>query len=162
MKNTAKEILTRFVLTHLDDIYRIKEVEARLEFPLEKATIAGRVDVIIRQNKDKESIEVRDYKTSDAVTTYEESSLQLQVYSLGLKKINQPVEVASIAYLEQEKEGGNDIDYVSVSDNDLQKASELAKSCINGIKNSFFRAKPGEQCKTSCDYEKICKRSNVR
>jgi len=162
MKSTAKEVLTRFIIDHLDDIYRIKEVEARLEFPLEKATIVGRVDVIIRHDKDKESVEVRDYKTSDAVTTYEESSLQLQLYSLGLKKINQPVEAASIAYLEQEKEGGNDIERVSVSTDDLQKASELAKSCINGIKNSFFRAKPGDQCKSSCDYDKICRWSNTR
>lgn len=160
MKKSAKHILTRFITNHFDDMLRIKEVEARLEFPLEKATIAGKVDVIIRGRDDNQKIEVRDYKTSDAVTTFEESSLQLQIYSLGLKKIKQPVEIASIAYLEQERTA-SDIEYVPLDDSSLEKAKEIAKKCIGGIKNSNFHPKCGNHCE-ACDYIKICRAYNHR
>jgi len=38
---------------------RIKEVESRIEFPLQRATIIGKVDVILH---DEKNIEIRDYK----------------------------------------------------------------------------------------------------
>ena len=119
MRQAAEKILTRFVRRHKQDMERIQEVEARLEFPLEKATIAGKVDVIIRGTDKEPSIEVRDYKTSDVVTTFAESSLQLQLYTLGLKKLQRPVTDASVAYLDP-KHAGNDVEPVPIGQSDLK------------------------------------------
>lgn len=155
MKQTAEKILTRFVRRHKQDMERIQEVEARLEFPLQKATIAGKVDVIIRGTDKKPSIEVRDYKTSDVVTTFPESSLQLQLYTLGLKKLQRPVTDASVAYLDP-KHTGNDIEHVPIGQSGLESAETTAQKCIRGIAQGLFKAKPGDQCKDRCDFPFIC------
>jgi len=157
--NTDK-ILTRFVRRHKQDMEQIQEVEARLEFPIEKATIAGKVDVIIRGTDKKPSIEVRDYKTSDVVTTFAESSLQLQLYTLGLKKLQRPVTTASVAYLEP-KITGNDIERVPIEQTELKSAQATARNCIKGIGQGSFKANPGAHCVDRCDFPSICRyRSN--
>jgi DNA helicase-2/ATP-dependent DNA helicase PcrA len=99
MMEAARQKLNLFVKQHEEDMNNIEEVEVRLEFPVEKATITGRVDVILK-GKEKPVYEVRDYKTSEEVTTFEESSLQVRLYTLGLRKMGRPVQKASIAYLE--------------------------------------------------------------
>jgi len=160
MKEAAEKILTQFVKRHEQDMLRIQEVEARLEFPLEKATITGRVDVIIRGNDEKPSLEVRDYKTSDAVTTYKELCLQLQLYTLGLKKLQRPVDSASVAYLDP-KHQGDEIEPVPIHQDDLKKAEQEAETSIKGIRNALFPPKPGDHCKKACDFPQICKWSNT-
>jgi DNA helicase II / ATP-dependent DNA helicase PcrA len=75
IKEAAKSKLISFVKKYETDMYNIKEVETRIEFPLQKATIAGKIDVIIH---DGDSLEIRDYKTSDSVTTDAESAMQIQ------------------------------------------------------------------------------------
>jgi DNA helicase-2/ATP-dependent DNA helicase PcrA len=99
MKRKASGTLANFVKAHDEDMKNIEEVEARLEFPVERATITGRVDVILR-GKDKPVLEVRDYKTSEEVTTFEESSTQVRLYTLGLQNLGRPVVRASVAYLD--------------------------------------------------------------
>jgi len=156
MRQAAEELLTRFVRHHKEDMERIQEVEARLEFPLQNATIAGKVDVIIRGVDKKPSMEVRDYKTSDVVTTLDESSLQLRLYTLGLKKLQRPVTDASVAYLDP-KHTGNDIERVSIDDLSLESAEATAEKCIRGINQGVFRATPGKHCNDRCDFPFICR-----
>jgi len=60
---------------------QIKEVEARVEFPLQKATVTGRIDVLLH---DGNCIEIRDYKTSKDSTNHDDSSIQVQMYALGM------------------------------------------------------------------------------
>jgi DNA helicase-2/ATP-dependent DNA helicase PcrA len=155
LKKSAGEVLTGFVKRHIEDMRRIEEVEARLEFPLEKATITGRVDVIIKGPEGQPTIEVRDYKTSDAVTTFEELSLQLQIYALGLKRLHRPVDCASVAYLDP-KHTGHDIERVSIAECDLEAAKARAVRCIECIRAGSFKANPNGHC-DSCDFEQICR-----
>jgi DNA helicase-2/ATP-dependent DNA helicase PcrA len=156
MRQDAEKILTGFVRRHKEDMERIQEVEARLEFPLEKATIAGKVDVIIRGTNKKPSMEVRDYKTSDVVTTFAESSLQLQLYTVGLNKLLRPVTDASVAYLDP-KHTGNDIERVPIEQTELNSAQATARNCIKGISQGLFKAKPGTPCADRCDFPYICR-----
>jgi DNA helicase-2/ATP-dependent DNA helicase PcrA len=160
MKEAAEKILTQFVKRHEQDMLRIQEVEARLEFPLEKATITGRVDVIIRGNDEIPSLEVRDYKTSDAVTTYKELCLQLQLYTLGLKKLQRPIDFASVAYLDP-KHKGNEIEPVPIHQDDLKAAEQEAEKSIEGIRKASFSPKQGDHCRKACDFLQICKWSNI-
>lgn len=160
MRGTAERVLSGFVTRHEQDMKLIQEVEARLEFPLEKATISGKVDVIIRGTEKKPSIEVRDYKTSDTVTTLKDSSLQLQLYTLGLIKLQRPVTQASVAYLDQEP-GDKDIEPVSIKQSDLESAKDIAEKSIKGIRQASFKARPGQHCADRCDFPCICRYKNA-
>ena len=147
MKNKAKKVLGKFVREHIEDMGKIEEVEARLEFPVQKATITGRVDVII---KDENEMEARDYKTSDEVTTPKESALQLTLYTMGLRKLGKPVTRASVATLEEAR-----IRSVDVSEESIRNARKTAEKAIEKIKSGDFAPRPGRFCK-NCDYTRIC------
>jgi DNA helicase-2/ATP-dependent DNA helicase PcrA len=147
-KEKAKRKLVQFVMEHVDDMHNIKEVESRIEFPVCRATIAGKVDVILH---DGEGVEVRDYKTSDTVTTPEEAAMQVQLYTTGLRMIGEPVTRGSISYLEDAA-----TEPVDVGDDALHIARTTAEKNIEGIVNRDFTPRPGKPCKI-CDYTRICR-----
>lgn len=149
MKGNAIKILSDFVVQNKSDMSRIESVEVRLEFPVEKATISGRVDVIIK-NESENSVEVRDYKTSDEVTTPEESDLQVKLYSLGLSLLGKKVTDGSVANLEK-----NEIRRFSITNKDLAAAKSKAEAAINGVASQNFEPKVGEHC-SKCDFLSIC------
>ena len=127
---------------------QIKEVEARVEFPLQKATVTGRIDVLIH---DGNCIEIRDYKTSKDSATHDDSSIQVQMYALGMSMIGETVSKGSVAYLDDAS-----LKEVGVSDLHLAKAKEAVEKHIAGIITKDFTPCPGQHCQ-SCDYGAICK-----
>jgi len=56
-----------------EDLRHNQEVEYRIKYPSKKATIAGRIDALLRSEAE---CEVRDYKMSRKVTTTEEEAEQ--------------------------------------------------------------------------------------
>jgi DNA helicase-2/ATP-dependent DNA helicase PcrA len=147
-KRTALEKLLRFVAAHEGDMKRIKEVESRIEFPVHRATVMGKVDVILH---DDANLEIRDYKTSDSVISKEEVAFQVQLYTTGLKMVGEPVTKGSVAFLE------NAItETVKVDDATLNSAETKAGSYIDGIINRNFTACPGNFC-GQCPYKLICR-----
>jgi DNA helicase-2/ATP-dependent DNA helicase PcrA len=154
-KRAAGKVLKEFALKHGEDLTRIEEMEYRVEFPVQKgktkATIMGRVDVILKKNNE---MEVRDYKTSDEARTFEQAAIQVKLYTAGLKRMGRPVTSGSVAYLE-----GAEIRPVEVKEEELQKSKDKAVNLIDGILNKDFRAKPGEFC-GKCDYAGICRWKN--
>lgn len=158
MKNKAKKLLYEFIKQNINDLMNIKEVEARLEFPIEKATVAGKIDAIIKVEGERELLEIRDYKTSDKVESYEDSSLQLQIYALGLRKTKNRVAEASIAYLDSSSDKGEKIKSVPINDEILNHAERAVKSCIDAIRNGQYNARCGAHC-NNCDYRTICRYS---
>jgi DNA helicase-2/ATP-dependent DNA helicase PcrA len=156
LQQKGEKSLLEFVKKNIEDMHNIEEVESRLEFPIKNATITGRVDVILK-TKPAPYMEVRDYKTSDTVTTPEQSALQLRLYTLGLRLIGRPVKQASIAYLEN----GN-VDMIDVSEKKLEEARLTAELCIEGIQTGAFIGKRGKHCKKGvCDYTEICRYSKI-
>jgi len=148
VKQAARRKLMEFVKKHEDDMLRIKEVETRIEFPLQRATIAGKVDVILHEGN---AIEIRDYKTTDQATTFEDSAMQVQVYALGLNMIGESVAKGSIAYLDNAT-----LRDVEVKEGHIEEAQKTAERHVGGILNRDFKACSGSHCK-SCDYGLICK-----
>lgn len=153
MMKAAKEALTKFVKQNLEDMKRVEEVESRLEFPLQKATLTGKVDVIVK-GEDNSTLEVRDYKTSEEVTTFEEANLQVRLYALGLKTIGRSVGLGSIANLDTAE-----IKPVSIKQEELNDAKKIAEKCINDIMQRSFTGRRGSHC-NNCDFKKICKWSS--
>lgn len=148
VKQAARRKLMEFVKKREDDMRRIKEVETRIEFPLQRATVAGKVDVILHEGN---AIEIRDYKTTDQATTFEDSAMQVQVYALGLNMIGESVAKGSIAYLDDAS-----LRDVEVEGGHIEEAQRISEKHIDGILKRDFKACSGNHCK-SCDYGLICK-----
>ncbi len=148
VKNGAKAKLVTFATKFADDLKKVKEVEYRIEFPVSKSTITGKVDVIL---KTKDNEEVRDYKTSDQITTPQEFALQIQLYAIGLKNLERNIKGGSLAYIEECK-----LSAVDITQPALDNALKYATDMVDGINNNNFDAKVGQQCKT-CDMLALCK-----
>ena len=100
MKAAAKAHLMKFTWKFSDDMLRIKEVESRIEFPVQNAIVVGKVDVILHNTGNDDGadpdigdcivdssgcgVEVREYKTSDMVISEEDVALQVRLYARGL------------------------------------------------------------------------------
>jgi len=147
-KNSAKNILIDFSRKYIEDLKRIEEVEYRLEYPIQNATIMGKVDVILREGG---NVEVRDYKTSEEARTFEEASIQVRLYTAGLKSLGRPVTSGSIAYLEE-----REVKMVDTSDQLLDDSKRFAEKMVEGIVNGNFEPKPGQNC-SRCDQSPICR-----
>jgi len=148
IQQAARNQLVRFVKERAEDMKRIKEVEARIEFPLQKATVTGRIDVLIH---DGNCIEVRDYKTYREPTTHDDPYLQVQLYALGLETIGEKVSRGSVAYLDDAS-----LREVEVSDQHLASAKDAVEKHITGIVTKDFTPCPGQHCR-NCDYSAICR-----
>ena len=149
LKESAYRSLKNFMEEYQDEIARIKEMEVRIEILMNQAILAGRVDVILEEDH---SVKILDYKTSDEVTTYEQTALQLQLYAAALKEKGYPVSNAAIAYLDEP--GLVD---VPVNDNDIERAKNTAQSYIQNICTNPYAQKPNTSFCSSCDYQKICR-----
>lgn len=148
IKDDAKRHLIKFVKEHDEDMKKIREVETRIEYPLQNANIVGKVDVIMHASG---GVEIRDYKTSDRIVTDNESAMQIRLYARGLALLGENIVHGSIAYLEDAS-----IKDIEVGENDLRHAEKAALEHIEGIKHRKFKACTGESCK-NCNYGMICK-----
>ena len=147
LRADARAKLLQFSAEHTEDLRGIREVEARIEFPMEHATVAGRVDLVLQQG---DGLEVRDYKTSGKVVTPDEAALQIRLYALGLQSCGKKVGSASLAFLQD-----SSVVPVGVEADELDAARATARSYIQGINSREFSAKPGPFC-SRCDYGAIC------
>lgn len=147
-KQEAMRTLVEFARTHERDMNNIVEVESRLEFPVQNATIIGKIDVIM---KEEESFEVRDYKTSDMVITDADSELQIRLYSHGLREMDWKIDTGTIAYLQDAS-----IKDISIDKPDVEGAKKLAEKTIENINSGCFSPTPSKFC-GDCEYCQICK-----
>ena len=152
VKKKAKQVLREFAKTREQDMMNIEEVEMRVEFPLENATLVGKVDVILK-DREKGIVEIRDYKTSDKVISPEDSRFQLYLYTHGLENIGWNIDSGSIAYLDEAR-----VEPVNVGKVDVKNAKAKAEYVIGKIRKGEFHPRPRDKefCK-QCEYRDICK-----
>jgi DNA helicase-2/ATP-dependent DNA helicase PcrA len=148
IQEAARDKLVQFVRERSEDMKQIKEVEARVEFPLQKATVTGRIDVLLH---DGNCFEIRDYKTSKDSTTHDDSAIQVQMYALGMSMTGEKVSKGSVAYLDDAS-----LREVGVSERHMEDAKEAVERHISGIMTKDFKPLPGRHC-GSCDYGAICR-----
>ena len=148
IQEAARNKLVQFVRVRAEDMKQIKEVEARVEFPLQKATVTGRIDVLLH---DGNCFEIRDYKTSKDSTTHDDSAIQVQMYALGMSMTGETVSKGSVAYLDDAS-----LREVGITENHLADAKEAVERHISGIMMKNFKPLPGQHC-GSCDYGAICR-----
>lgn len=148
MKKGAEKMLLNYVRKHIEEIEEVSEVEYRLEFPKDKSTITGKVDVIMEKNG---GVEVREYKTSMKITKPEQVALQVKLYALGLKGLGFKVERGSVVYLDE-----SELHNVEVDEESLGDAKKQAEQILLNLRNQSYDAKLGDFCE-NCDYKKICR-----
>ena len=148
IQEAARNKLVQFVRERAEDMKQIKEVEARVEFPLQKASVTGRIDVLLH---DGNCFEIRDYKTSKDSTTHDDSAIQVQMYALGMSMTGEAVSKGSVAYLDDAS-----LWEVGVSESHLADAKEAVERSISGIMTKDFKPEAGQHC-LNCDYGAICK-----
>ena len=152
-KNHGLETLTKFVADHIEVLKNEEDVEYRLEFPVEKASLIGKVDIII---KDKDAgFEILDYKTNRTVQPYDLSFIQLNTYAIGLTKVGKEPSKAYVSYLNE-----NELEEVDISKESRDLTEIEIMGYINNIKNKNFKANTGNHCK-NCDVKKICRYYDV-
>lgn len=91
------------------------------------------------------------YKTSEEAKTLDEASVQVKLYTIGLRKMGRPVTSGSIAYLEEAN-----VKPVDVQETSLNEAQIRAENSVDGIIKRKFNPKAGENCK-KCDHCEICR-----
>lgn len=148
IKKAATEALIRFVRRYEEDMLRIRETESRIEFPLQNAIVAGKVDVILH---DGDAIEVREYKSADTSASPEEVAMQVQLYTRGLRSIGEDVQHGSVAFLQEAR-----VQSVGVTDEEVQRVMNSAEQQVAGIIGRRFYACPGPGCER-CDQAVICR-----
>ena len=146
-RKSAEDILSGFIQKEKGLLKNNVEVEYRIEFPEEKASIMGRIDAITAGENSK--LNVVDYKTSTKVIMPEEAAFQIRSYALGLKKLGWQISDGAVAYLKEGK-----IDTVAISEGLTRSAEELRET-IKAISSGNFKARPGAYCK-NCDFRGIC------
>ncbi len=151
LKESARKVLTDYVMNGMEDIKNITDAEYRYEMSARKFTITGRVDVIIRRNNE---VEVRDYKTSERVSSPRLSEIQIALYALGLKHLDFLVRKGSIVYLEEKK-----MREIKIDERKIRQARKIAEMATRGIKKEKFRGKRSGFC-SECDFKRICKFNN--
>jgi len=152
LKHSGLEILKKFVANHAETLKNEDNVEYRLEFPIEKASIIGKVDIVI---KDKDnSFEILDYKTDKSVQKEDQSFIQLNTYAMGLAKLGKEPLKAHIAYLTE-----NELKEIDISKESRKLAEDEIIGYIKNIENKNFKANAGNHCK-NCDVKKICRYYN--
>ncbi len=147
LRVSATKELSKFVKDHEKDIENIEETELRIEFPAKKASIIGKVDTIFQSST---GLEIRDYKSSDSVMKKEYSEMQVQLYAKGLKDMGWEIVNGSVANLKD-----NSIEFIDVSDGQINKSLSKAEAIIDNIQNYRYHPRPGEFCE-QCEYRKIC------
>lgn len=148
IRQAAKKNLMRFAEKYHEDMLRIREVEARIEFPVQNAIVVGKVDVILH---DGDAVEVRDYKAADTATIPEDSALQVQLYTQGLCMVGDTVSKGSVAFLDKAV-----VEEVDVTEPAIAGAVMRVEESINQILSGNFVACPGVACER-CDYQNICR-----
>jgi len=151
-KNVAQKLKV-FYSTYSEELDYVEEVESRIEYLLEgdnptKVTLKGIIDLLTT----KDGLAIRDYKTEYEPSASDDSIMQLQLYALGMKCIDRPVNAAAIAYVDS-----CSLQAISIKDADLNSASVKAKSIIEDVINKrYYPSKVKEKC-AGCDYARICR-----
>lgn len=148
IKSTAKKALINFATENTRDMENIEEAEARLEFPLQNATVAGKVDVILKEN---DAYEIRDYKSSSEVISDEDSTFQVRLYSYGLKEMGWDVKKGSVANLRETQ-----VNNVTVDNERTGESKEKAEKIVKNIIDGNYEGKPSNFC-NQCEYSDICR-----
>lgn len=159
-KNLVHQIMKEYVNEYSSDFCRIRQDEARFELLVENALITGSIDLLLKEDKEKDirSAEVIDFKSMEVPDEMEkfdwrEMSVQVQLYSRAAREvIGENAETGYVHTLKNNRRVKVPIDNESVNN-----AIGVLEWAVKGIMQDDF---PMRACKSncnSCDYKAFCR-----
>ena len=160
-KIDCREMLRRWL--KIDGPLDTLASETPFEFPIEKATMRGRIDRVVRLGGSK--VRLIDYKTGRNAKTNDEAKedLQLATYYLALTRVDELKQLGEPKVLElvylgaMTKPGG----YMRASANPGtipgygEKALERLEGLVAGIRSEEFAPSPSADCQW-CSFKTLC------
>ena len=146
-KASAKKQIVNFFKDKLNEFNseNIFSVEEPFHYPInENLLVDGRYDLIL---KNKNNIEIIDFKTGDHKDENYETQLSFYKYCFNKKYKNNNINLFLI-YLKDNKK-------VQVNEKPLKDISDLILRTAKSIEQKNFKATPGKHC-SDCAYRSIC------
>ena len=136
LKAAARNLVSRYISEHNDDLRRVWAVERPFELHLPGALVSGRADVILdEENGVVSSLAIVDYKTAtDPTYDYD---LQLQVYTDAGRREGLAV---SAAYIHDLKDARRDS--VAVDSTSIAMAESTVNDLVSRLKRKDFSPSP--------------------
>lgn len=148
-KTAGLGYVMNYYTNHKHDFKSIAAVEELYTFRPEDDdfVISGRVDLLRR--KDKNALEIVDFKTHKPPGKSLSAELQLSIYALACDE-EQPVKSLCVHYL-----GEDDCDHFSWNKTKAGETQSLLSEVLRGIRDEDFRPNKGVGCKR-CEFRRIC------
>ena len=146
-KASAKNQIINFFKDRLSEFNpdNIFSIEESFHYPInENVLVDGRYDLIL---KNKNNIEIIDFKTGDHKDENYETQLSFYKYCFNEKYKNNNINLFLI-YLKDNKK-------VKVNEKPLKDINKLILSTAKAIEAKDFKARPGKHC-SDCAYRSIC------
>ena len=157
MKKAGMKVVSNYVQNHKDDFEKILDTEKRFEFMLGQAMISGDIDLLKKINEDGQvtEIEIIDFKTDrqngDGVYDLDYSE-QVRLYSYAARfSLGAKPQRAAVHHLDTDK-----IDYVDISDGQMEKTRDDIESKIGNMLSKNFEALPEDGKCNGCDFRALC------
>lgn len=155
MKESAKQVVIRYVAEHSRDFTRILETEKRFEFVLGEALIGGQIDLLKRLAPDGSirEVEIIDFKTDRSDSVYSaDYERQLRYYAIACgASLNLVPKKAVVHHLDE----GSKTE-VDISEPVLENTRSEVKQVVSDILRKKFPAKPDKGTCSECDYRLLC------
>lgn len=159
-KSLVHKIMREYVNEYSSDFCRIRQDEVRFELLVENALITGSIDLLLKEDKEKDimSAEVIDFKSMEVPNELEkfdwrEMSVQVQLYSRAAREvIGENAETGYVHTLKNNKRVKVPIDNESINN-----AIGVLEWAVKGIMQDDF---PMRACKSNCngcDYKAFCR-----
>jgi len=150
LKEAARRLISEYVTSHTDDLFRIWESERPFELHLDGVIIAGRADVILdREGGVETALAILDYKTSTS-GEIADHALQLQVYVDAGRREGLDVRAA---YVHDLKAGSRES--VPVDQTSIEEAEAAVSVAAVQIRARNYQPNPGPRCRR-CEVRTVC------
>lgn len=158
-KALVDKILKQYTKDFADDFTRIRQDEARFELSVENALITGSIDLLLKEDKEKniQSAEVIDFKSMElpediTEQDWREMSIQVQLYSKAAKEvIGENTETGFVHTLKNNKRVPVPVDTGSVA-----AAVGAVEWAVKGILSNDFPQRPCHSNCSKCDFSAFC------
>lgn len=152
MKGAAKQYIDTYYAGYKDRFDKIHESGIEMPFfiDLKDCFFRGVIDLVY-YDKDKDFLEILDFKAGKDNVADNINQLQLQTYAMAYYKYKGMI-VDKLYVHNVSSDTQTDIPVDSVI---IKKAEDMIKDIANKIKNKEFPKNPGDHCK-DCAYKKYC------
>lgn len=164
-RNASKRLVGNYAEGYPEDFAQSRSLEQRFEIKADKALITGSIDLLLREDSDRNILEARviDFKSID----YPEGqlnpffwlnlSLQVQLYAYAADIVlGENAKTGSVHLLKAPNtEVPNRVD-VPITDEAIESAIQNIEWAVNRILEREFPMRPSNGKCAGCDFRKIC------